>query len=334
MSEAFDWHLGRVRLHLLHHAQVLRTRTFSVYLYLKLCWQYKAINKQPTACVHKTGGGCRKRTSGMPDISVFYSRMFSFSQRTLEHTHRNEGILSFPQERCYCVGLGPVNDSLLGFHFYMRDGDLVLLCTSLTISGQPSGSLQWLMLTGAPGSLRGFHNRWTSVSIFLVPSFLPSFIHPFISLHSANASWLSVILQIHAEGHEGGKRYFLYCKLWEVVGSLWNPAIEPYKMAPLCTYPGLAILHQAIEISNVLINRLIQRQGGRGKQKLKPLVPQPVPSCLVLVKGSHKHAHLSRGLHECLRLPDDVTKALFRMVHDHQEANSKNSGCLSDSLIS
>lgn len=75
-------------------------------------------------------------------------------------------------------------------------------------------------------------------------------------------------------------------------------------MAPLCTYPGLAILHQAIEISNVLINRLIQRQGGRRKQKLKPLVPPPSSFFSRFSQRSHKHAQ------ECLRLPDDVAKAL------------------------
>lgn len=42
-----------------------------------------------------------------------------FGQRTLEHPHGNEGILSFLQERCYCMGLEPVKDLLLRLRFYI-----------------------------------------------------------------------------------------------------------------------------------------------------------------------------------------------------------------------
>lgn len=140
--QAFDWHLCGVRLRLQHHEQVSWTPTFSVFLCLKFCVQYKAIHKRPTACAVRRDvaagrgpQGCRTFPCSIPECSLFY-------QRTLEHPHRNEGILSFPQERCYCMGLEPVKDLLLRLRFYMRDGDQVLLCTALNI-GEPPACNDW-----------------------------------------------------------------------------------------------------------------------------------------------------------------------------------------------
>lgn len=73
---------------------------------------------------------------------VLFQNVLFFCQRTLEHPHRNEGILSFPQERCYCMGLEPVKDLLLRLRFYMRDGDRVLLFTVLNI-GEPPACNDW-----------------------------------------------------------------------------------------------------------------------------------------------------------------------------------------------
>jgi hypothetical protein len=85
--------------------------------------------------------------------------------------------------------LEPVKDSLLGFHFYMKDGDLVLMCTALTTPD----SFQLAMI-GADKStwisksflFFFFYERWTSVTFFLVHSFIHSFIHfIYLSIHSS-----------------------------------------------------------------------------------------------------------------------------------------------------
>lgn len=76
--QAFDWHLCGVRLCLQHHEQVSWTPTFSVFLCLKFCVQYKAIHKQPTACAVRRDvaagrgpQGCRTFPCSIPECSLF-----------------------------------------------------------------------------------------------------------------------------------------------------------------------------------------------------------------------------------------------------------------------
>ena len=78
--------------------------------------------------------GCRAFPCSIPECSLSHQ----------EPWNSRRGMKGFflPHGKGANLWIWRLNSSLLGFHFYVRDRDPVLLYTALTTPGQPPGSLQ------------------------------------------------------------------------------------------------------------------------------------------------------------------------------------------------
>lgn len=173
----------------------------------KFCGQYTALNKWLTShtirqevTVGKGPQGCWTFLCSVPEYSLFPENTGTCSQELKNSFFPTGKVLRLVSGTCEGLASG------VSF-LYERWGpgsDVHSFNHTRTAS-----SLQWLVLTRAPGSLRAFYffffyERWTSVTFFLVHSFIHfiylsihSSIHPFIYLSIYQPTFSKCLLNVY-----------------------------------------------------------------------------------------------------------------------------------------